>query len=209
MTHRRAATVSAATPTLDLFPELADVELPFGEAEEEAADRPSVSALDLVDSLRDALADVLTALEDPRVTVPANRLRSYRVLVGRPAVVDQPATPEQRRDEGIARAAARWTAEEEAAVDAAIATVARRKARAFAEAVTTQAPGSWDDRREFTTADVWAELGVDFPVTKGIAGRMTAAKGAGLIANAGRTIIAPKDATGPNHGQRLTVWRAL
>lgn len=151
------------------------------------------------DRLRAALSDVLRALEDPRATIPANRLRSYRVLAGRPAVVDEPSTPQERAEEGIARAAARWTDEEVAQVDAAIRTVAARR-RHYAD----------EAGREFTTAHVWAELGPGFPVTKGIAGRMLAAKGAGLIENTGRTtILDAAHIDGPNHGQRLTVWRAL
>lgn len=87
-----------------------------------------------------------------------------------------------------------------------ITAVARRKVEAWSAGVM---PGRNLEGLDLTTADVWAELGPGFPVTKGIAGRMLAAKGAGLITNTGRTIIAPRDATGPNHGQRLTVWRAV
>lgn len=170
-----------------------DVPLPFGQPVEDLA-------LDAeVRRLRRALVDALAHVNGE--PAPAHRVRGWRELAGLPKVVDEPATPEDRRDEGIARAAARWTDEEVAAVDTAIATVARRRALDL---------GSLKDvAREFTTADVWAELGPGFPVTKGIAGRMLAAKGAGLIANTGRTTIAPADAPGPNHGQRLTVWRAL
>lgn len=161
-----------------------------------------------VDQLRAALADALRYIEDPGTPAPGNRVRAWRAMVGRATVPGlEDTTPEQRAEEGIARAAARWTPEEEAAVDAAIATVARR-IRLRADH-TYGNPRNADEAATLTTADVWAELGADFPVTKGIAGRMTAAKGAGLIANTGRTVIAPRDATGPNHGQRLTVWRAL
>ena len=145
---------------------------------------------------------------------PAFRVRAWRELAGLPKVTDEPATPEDRRDEGIARAAAKWTDEEVAAVDEAIRAVA---ATALAEAAELEVryargerlPASAKLYGTLTTADVWQELGEDFPVTKGIAGRMLAAKGAGLIENTGRTVIAPRDATGPNHGQRLTVWRAV
>lgn len=169
-----------------------DVPLPFGQLEE-------LSPEEEARRLRRALVDVLAHVNgDP---APGYRVRAWRELAGLPAIVDEPATPEDRRDEGIARAAAKWTDEEVAAVDKAIADVAARRAAARL----------WpaDERGELTTADVWAELGPGFPVTKGIAGRMLAAKGAGLIANTGRTTIAPTDAPGPNHGQRLTVWRAL
>lgn len=168
-----------------------DVPLPFGQPVEDLDPDAEVRRL------RRALVDALAHVNgDP---APAYRVRAWRELAGLPKVVDEPATPEDRRDEGIARAAAKWTDEEAAAVDTAIANVAAR---------------AWDrdgrdGPRDLTTADVWAELGPGFPVTKGIAGRMLAAKAAGLIANTGRTTIAPADATGPNHGQRLTVWRAL
>lgn len=51
-----------------------------------------------------------------------------------------------------------------AAVDDAIATVARNALRLYAERGI--------DEPTFTTAAVWAKLGEGFPVTKGIAGRM-------------------------------------
>lgn len=153
------------------------------------------------DALVDALAACLSWAEG-RSTPNAERVRFWRTLVGRPAIVDQPATPEERRDEGIARASAKWTDEEVALVDQAIATVVERVRDGWS---------GCDGSRfalEFTTADVWQVLGDRVPVTKGIAGRMLAAKGAGLIENTGTTVIAPRESTGPNHGQRLTVWRA-
>ena len=182
---------------LPLWPDELDVELPFDEAAEQLAE---AQASDLVrDTLVDALAQVLDALEGGPA-IPAPRLRHYRTLVGRPAVVDEASTPEARRDEGIARAAARWTEEESALVDTAI--------RQLAERLVVE-DGLGIAPREFTTADVWRELDGRVPVTKGIAGRMAAAASAGVIANTGRTVIAPRESTGPNHGQRLTVWRAL
>jgi hypothetical protein len=194
---------SYGAPTLALWPDEEDVELPLDE-EQDPALRAVAGLGRNVTALVDALAECLVALECGR-PIAANRLRTYRTLVGRPAIVDEPATPEERRDEGIARASAKWTDEEAAAVDAAIRTVAEVAADMAAQGEPfTEGLGLG----EFTTADVWQELGTSVPVTKGIAGRMTAAKSAGLIANTGRTIIAPKDATGPNHGQRLTVWRA-
>lgn len=183
------------TPTLGLWPDEEDVELPLDD-EEPTPDPTTKREVELTT----ALYDVLAAYEQGR-PLPGNRLRVYRQLAGRPAVGGEAATPEARRDEGIARAAAKWTADEVALVDTAIRTVAERRALDL---------GSLEDvAREFTTADVWAELAGRVPVTKGIAGRMLAAKAAGLIANTGRTVIAPRESTGPNHGQRLTVWRAL
>lgn len=196
------------TPTLGLWPDEEDVELPLDEELAEA------EGSDLVrDTLVDALAACLSWAEG-RTTPNAERVRFWRTLVGRPAVEGEAATPEARRDEGIARAAAKWTADEVLAVDLAIAAVAKReleKAEATRAKVRAQGYSLTDEAfpGEFTTADVWAELDGRVPVTKGIAGRMLAAKAAGLIANTGRTVIAPRESTGPNHGQRLTVWRAL
>jgi len=192
-------------PTLDLFPDEADVELPIDDLE--PATRASVDLGHAVTDLTNALAACLSWAEG-RTTPNAERVRYWRTLVGRPAVVDDPGTPEARRDEGIARAAAKWTDEEVALVDTAIRTVARR-VRARYDDVAGDRFIDDTDLLEFTTADVWAELDGRVPVTKGIAGRMTAAKTAGLIVNTGRTVIAPRESTGPNHGQRLTVWRAL
>lgn len=199
------ATVSTYDEELDLgLP--GDVPLPFGDRVEELSPEAEVARL------RAALAGCLSWAEG-RTTPHAFRVREWRQLVNRPAVEDQAATPEERRDEGIARAAARWTDEETAAVDTAIRTVATRKASARVDAAGCQRVEPYTDAviriGEFTTADVWAELGTGFPVTKGIAGRMASAVSAGIIVSTGRTVIAPRDATGPNHGQRLTVWRAL
>lgn len=177
--------------------ELAAPELPFGDRVEELT--PEEEARRLRRALVDALGHVNG---DP---APAYRVRAWRELAGLRAVVDEPATPEERRDHGIARAAAKWTADEVAAVDKAIASVAARKAAGH----PWRDAGAEVDGDEFTTADVWAELGPGFPVTKGIAGRMAAARSAGVIASTGRTTYPPKDAPGPNNGQRLTVWRAL
>lgn len=169
-----------------------DVELPFGDT-----DPTPIAAGVEVDRLRAALAECLSWAEG-RSTPNGSRVRAWRDLAGIPSA-EAGLTPVEARDEGIARAAAKWTDEEAAAVDAAIAAVAGR-------ALDRKRLG---EDPELTTADVWAELGAGFPVTKGIAGRMLAAKSAGLIANTGRTTIAPLESTGPNHGQRLTVWRAL
>lgn len=205
-----------AEPTLGLWPDEQDIELPLdeevdggilGERLSDAVDRYADEAT----ALRRALVDALAYVESGQ-PAPGSRVRAWRELAGT-AYVDN-LTPEERRDDGIARAAAKWTDDEVAQVNAAIVAVCLRKreeqratiakTRASGYRVTDDAfPG------ELTTADVWQELGEGFPVTKGIAGRMASAASAGIIANTGRTIIAPKDATGPNHGQRLTVWRAL
>ena len=195
----RPTALAVALPGVDEVL-IGDVPLPFGQLEELTPEEEARR-------LRRALVDVLAHVNgDP---APAFRVRAWRELAGLPAVVDEPATPEDRRDQGIARAAAKWTDEEVAQVDAAIRTVAARRlaeANELAELIGTELSVI---EGTFTTADVWAELGDGFPVTKGIAGRMTAAKSAGLIANTGRTTYPPKDAPGPNNGQRLTVWRAL
>lgn len=189
-----------ADQPLALWPGEEDVELPLDEA---TAKHVEDYAIDVANrTIRDALAECLSWAEG-RSTPNAERVRYWRTLVGRPAVVDDPGTPEARRDEGIARAAAKWTDEEAALVDKAIATVAAQ----VAHDARTRKVG--DGREEFTTVDVWAELNGTVPITKGIAGRMLAAKAAGIIANTGRTVIAPRESTGPNHGQRLTVWRAV
>lgn len=163
--------------------------------------------------LRRALVDCLTALETGR-PVPGNRIRAWRELAGTEYV--DGAEPFERGMEGSARSAAKWTDEEVAEVDAAIAKIARDKWDGFAG---THAPAYVRDLRaypsqsdpciEFTTADVWAELGEGFPVTKGIAARMTAAKGAGIIASTGRTTYPEGARSRVNHNQRLTIWRAL
>lgn len=153
-----------------------------------------------VEQLRRALADVLRHVE-AGTPAPGNRIRAWRELAGTEYV--DGLEPFERGMEGSARAAAKWTDEEVAKVDQAIRDVA---AQAAHDQRTRQLPGA---DGTFTTADVWRELGEGFPVTKGIAGRMTAAKGAGIIESTGRTTYPPPDAPGPNNGQRLTVWRAL
>lgn len=197
---------------LALWPDEADVELPLDDATP-LDPTGIVAALDERirerEALRNALADALRYIEDPRLVPLAERVRFWRTLVGRPAVVDDPSTPEERRDEGIARAAAKWTDEEAAIVDAAIRAVAKDRRAAYAGQPYTEENRYGLELLELTTADVWQQLDGAVPITKGIAGRMLAAKSAGIIANTGRTVIAPRESTGPNHGQRLTVWRAL
>ena len=80
----------------------------------------------------------------------------------------------------------KWTPDQQRAVDAAIAVVARAKGR-------------------FTADDVWAQLGADFPVTKGLAGRLNAAVRRGLIRNTGEVAHAKRGGA-HDHAQRLTVW---
>lgn len=197
---RRNAIPSVGSPTLPLFPDEEDVELPLELTAALERGRVDTQLRADLDELRRALVDALGYVESG-LPAPGTRIRAWRELAG--TAYTDGATPTERRDDGIARAAAKWTPEETAAVDKAIATVAQRHRDAWsgcAGAVFAL---------EFTTADVWAELGDGFPVTKGIAGRMLAAKGAGLIANTGRTTIAPAGSTGPNHAQRLTIWKAL
>lgn len=182
---------SYAEPTLDLFPDLDDVPLPFDTA-------PETVPVDEVDRLRIALAEALTYVETGH-PAPGNRVRAWRQLIPAAPGIDRTATAWDRAIEGSLRAQARWTPEEVAAVDAAIATVAAR-----ARAMHTDFNGLED----FTADDVWAELGPGFTVTKGLTGRLMAAKHAGLIVNTGRTIIANRGGE-HDHGQRLTVWRAL
>lgn len=161
-----------------------------------------------VDQLRAALADVLTYIDNPTRPAPANRVRAWRALAGRPEVPGiEDTTAVERGLDGMTRAAAKWTDEEAAEVDTAIATVAaRRKANAIGDGT----PGSHGAAlAEFTTADVWQELGPGFPVTKGIASKMLAAARAGLIANTGRHKFNDNPDRNHAHGQRLTVWKAL
>lgn len=183
-----------AEPELELYPDRVDVPLPYDESGE-----TSPVPLEEVDRLRIALAEAVAYVESGR-PAPGNRMRAWRDLIPKAPAIAAGSTPWDEAIDGIERAAARWNDEEVAAVDQAIRDVA---ARTLAAAAIDDGPAT------FTTADVWAELGPGFTVTKGIAGRMLAAKAAGLIVNTGATVVAPKDAPGPNHGQRLTVWQAI
>lgn len=177
-----------------------DTPLPFGDRVEELTPEQETARL------RRALVDCLAHVEAG--TVPTgNRIRAWRELAGTTYV--DGLEPFERGMEGSARAAAKWTDEEVAQVDAAIAAVARRRRAEADELADVIGTEHAIIEGTFTTADVWAELGEGFPVTKGIAGRMTSAKGAGIIESTGRTTYPPDDAPGPNNGQRLTVWRAL
>lgn len=83
---------------------------------------------------------------------------------------------------------AKWTAQQAAEVDRAIEQTARMMP-------------------VFTADDVWIRLGADFPVTKGMAARLTAAAKRGLIENTGETRFSKRGGA-HCHNQRLTLWRS-
>lgn len=99
-----------------------------------------------------------------------------------------PPTPFDRGMAGSKRAARRWTEDEARAVDVAIENVARRL-------------------ETFTSDEVWTELGAGFPVTKGLASRLIAAKNRGVIASTGEVRTASRGGD-HDHGQRLSIWRS-
>jgi hypothetical protein len=84
---------------------------------------------------------------------------------------------------------ARWTKPEQNQVDAAILHVARTKGF-------------------FTSDDIWKHLGDQFPVTKGIAGRLNAAARRGYIRNTGELAYAQRGGQ-HDHAQRLSVWAGI
>jgi hypothetical protein len=84
---------------------------------------------------------------------------------------------------------ARWTKIEQNQVDAAILHVARTKGF-------------------FTSDDIWKHLGDQFPVTKGIAGRLNAAARRGHIRNTGELAYAQRGGA-HDHAQRLSVWAGI
>jgi hypothetical protein len=105
-----------------------------------------------------------------------------------PTIVEP--TPFDRGMAASERAArARWTPEQLDQVNAAIEAAARR-------------------HPSFTSDDVWAELGDGFPVTKGLASLLTAAKRRGVIASTGEVRMSSRGGD-HDHGQRLVVWRSL
>lgn len=104
-----------------------------------------------------------------------------------------PHAPPGRLEAGIERsdlaASYRWTPLEQMQVDNAIETIAAST--------------------EYFTADaVWDELGPDFPVTKGLAGRLMAAVGRGTIVGSGKVTFSQRKGV-HGHGQRLAVWRSM
>lgn len=108
-------------------------------------------------------------------------------LGGTREIVAKPLTPfgvAMQISQGVANV--KWSPDQQAAVDAAIAVVARAKGR-------------------FTADDVWGQLGPDFPVTKGLAGRLNAAVRRKLIVNTGEVAHAKRGGL-HDHAQRLTVW---
>jgi hypothetical protein len=134
---------------------------------------------------------------------------TYRVLPPAehdPIHFSTPTTAVERGEVGTTLASHRWTREEAARVEEAIRTVAARW-KGIYRGVSEQRPHS-EPTGCFTTADVWAELGEGFPVTKGIAAKMTAAARAGVIENTGRHAYNDHPDRAHAHGQRLTVWRA-
>lgn len=96
-------------------------------------------------------------------------------------------------DVGIAKsqlaAEHKWTPEQVAHVDRTI------------EATARMLPA-------FTADDIWTRLGDDFPVTKGMAARLTAAAKRGVIQNTGDTRFSTRGGA-HCHNQRLSVWRSL
>lgn len=93
---------------------------------------------------------------------------------------------------GSERAAERWTERQRALVDAAIHAVATRHRRGG----------------EFTTDDIWAELAGSVPVTKGITGRLIAAKHAGILDSTGKRTVSKRGGD-HDHAQTLLIWYSL
>jgi len=108
-------------------------------------------------------------------------------LAGAREVVNATVTPFEvamRISQTVANV--KWTADQQRAVDDAIAVVALAKGR-------------------FTADDIWSQLGPSFPVTKGLAARLNVAARRKLIYNTG-TVAHAKRGGLHDHAQRLTVW---
>lgn len=80
----------------------------------------------------------------------------------------------------------KWTPEERDEVDTAIRIVA-------------------SGNSTFTADEIWEQLGPDFPVTKGLTARLTAAARRGDILNTGAIVFAERGGE-HDHSQRLSVW---
>ena len=91
--------------------------------------------------------------------------------------------------ESQASANAKWTPQQQLQVDQAIRKMARMMPR-------------------FTADQVWYELGVTFPVTKGMTARLLVAQRQGVIKNSGTITYAERGGV-HDHAQRLTVWQSL
>ena len=91
--------------------------------------------------------------------------------------------------ESQASANAKWTPDQQLQVDKAIVKMARMKPT-------------------FTADDVWYELGVSFPVTKGMTARLLVAQRRNVIKNTGTTTFARRGGQ-HDHAQRLTIWQSL
>lgn len=104
-----------------------------------------------------------------------------------------PGPPSDRHEAGIAAsdlaAAYRWTPDELRAVDRAIEICAQGYDR-------------------FTADHIWRLLGDDFPVTKGLAGRLMAARNRRLIVGTGEIAFSQREGA-HGHGQRLAIWKSL
>lgn len=130
---------------------------------------------------------------EPDVEIEEPELSEEQLRAELDQDVEPPPAPPGRLEAGLAASdasgSAGWSEEELAAVKRAILAVA-------------------DRLDEFTADDVWRELGSDFPVTKGIAGRLNAAARAGVIEATGRVAVSQREGE-HGHGQRLGIWRSL
>lgn len=118
----------------------------------------------------------------PELFTPIIGLGAYREEVAAP--IRSPFAVAMQISNKVAQV--KWTADQQKRVDAAIVTVAHRQ-------------------RYFTADDIWAELGAEFPVTKGLAGRLNAAVRRKIICNTGQISHANRGGA-HDHAQRLTVW---